>query len=250
MWNRRTGESLQQAIELFKQAVSRDTNYALAYAGLADCYAVLPNYTRLPKQDILPSARVAALKALELDGRLAEPHAALGFINIMDWQWAAADKESKQAIEINPRYATAHHWRSAVFTALAKHQDALMEMLKAQELDPLSPQTQSTLNLALVRQDDRAIQILRIQTATDPSFVYAHAVPAVFIQKERSLQSYRRVRDGAAVAWQWAVLGESLAWLTPAQGGSPTRRILPVPGAPTARVRAPTASRRSAWPGP
>jgi len=187
LWNRRTGEDLKQAIEYFNQAIGKDPSYALAYAGLADCYGVLSEYAGLPTRETYPKARAAALKALELDSSLAEPHAALGFIRaFFDWDWSGAEAEFRRAIALNPNYATAHHWFARVLDSLRRHEQALAESKQAQEIDPLSPVINANLGLELYvnGKEDLAIEVLQKQIALDPSFVVAHdGLGLVYLQK-------------------------------------------------------------------
>ena len=137
-WNRRTAVNLKKAIEQFKIAIDRDPNYALAYAGLADCYGVLNEYAGIPTSETIPQAKAFAERALSLDGQLAEPHASLGFINMQLWQWADAEKELKQAIELNPNYPTAYHWYSIFLKDQGRYDEAAVMIKRAKELDPLS----------------------------------------------------------------------------------------------------------------
>ncbi|MFN2511463.1 MAG: tetratricopeptide repeat protein [Pyrinomonadaceae bacterium] len=137
-WNRRTAENLTKAIEQFKLATDRDPNYALAFVGLADCYAVLNEYAGTPTSETIPQARAYAERALRLDSQLAEPHATLGSVNIQSWQWAEAEREYKRAIEINPNYATAYHWYSILLKDLGRNDEAAAVIKRASELDPLS----------------------------------------------------------------------------------------------------------------
>ena len=110
-WNKRTVKELQKAIEYFQQAVTVDPNYALGYAGLADAYTQFSNFSDVPPREVMPKAKEAALRALSLDDGLAEAHAALGLILILyDYDFAGAEREFKRAIELNPNYATAHHF--------------------------------------------------------------------------------------------------------------------------------------------
>src|SRR5262249_23097190 len=119
-WNRRTAETLKRAGEYFQQAIDKDPGYALAWAGLADCYAVSA-YDLLPPREAIPKAKEAASKALALDDALAEAHAALGFVkNHYDWDWPGAERELKRAIELNPNYATAHQWYSSHLEATGR----------------------------------------------------------------------------------------------------------------------------------
>jgi TolB-like protein/Flp pilus assembly protein TadD len=137
-WNRRTTENLKKAIEQFKLATDRDPNYALAFVGLADCYAVLNEYAGIPTSETVPQSRNYAERALSLDSQLAEPHATLGQVNHQVWQWAEAEKEYKRTIELNPNYATAYHWYSILLKDLGRNDDASKMITRAHELDPLS----------------------------------------------------------------------------------------------------------------
>jgi TolB-like protein len=137
-WNRRTGENVKKAIEQFKAAVDRDSGFALAYAGLADCYVVASTYTGTRGTETLPLARANALRAMELDDALAEPHAAFGYINHFNWNISEAEREFKRAIELNPNYPTGHHWYSRFLRAVGRSDEAWAEIKRAEELDPLS----------------------------------------------------------------------------------------------------------------
>ncbi|NOT48543.1 MAG: protein kinase [Acidobacteria bacterium] len=137
-WNRRTKENLLKAIEQFKIATDRDPNYALAYSGLADCYAVIGEYAGTPTLESLPQATAYAERAIALDGRLAEPHATLGIINKFAWKWKESEIEFKRAIEINPNYATSYHWYSILLRSLGRFEETAAEIKKAEKLDPLS----------------------------------------------------------------------------------------------------------------
>jgi tetratricopeptide (TPR) repeat protein len=137
-WNRRTAENIKKAIEQFKFATDRDPNYALAFVGLADCYAVLNEYAGVPTRETIPHSRVYAEKALALDPQLAEAHASLAMVHEHMWQWADAEKEFKRAIELNPNYPTAYHWYSIFLKNLERNDEAATMIKRAQELDPLS----------------------------------------------------------------------------------------------------------------
>jgi TolB-like protein/Flp pilus assembly protein TadD len=137
-WNRRTAEDLNKAIDQFKIATDRDPNYALAFAGLADCYAVLHDYSGLPTSETAPLAKVYAERALAVDGNLAEAHATLGTVHRQMWRWAEAEIEYKRAIEINPNYPTTYHWYSMLLKELGRTDEAAVMIKKAHELDPLS----------------------------------------------------------------------------------------------------------------
>jgi len=137
-WNRRTAENLKKAIEQFKIATDRDPNYALAFAGLADCYLVSNQYAGTPLSETLPQARAYAERAIAIDERLGEPHSSLGYVNELTWQWAEAEREYKRAIELNPNYATAYHWYSNFLKNLGRWDEAAVMIKRAHEIDPLS----------------------------------------------------------------------------------------------------------------
>ncbi len=137
-WNRRTAENLKKAIEQFKFATDRDPNYALAFVGLADCYAVSSEYAGTPSGEAIPQARVYAERALSLEPQLAEAHASMAMTSEYSWQWAEAEKEFKRAIELNPKYPTAYHWYSIFLKNSGRNDEAATMIKRAAELDPLS----------------------------------------------------------------------------------------------------------------
>ena len=136
-WNRRTGADLRKAIDDFNDAIGKDPNYALAYAGLADCYDLLHEYSELSPKDSYPKAKAAALKALELDDTLGEAHTSLAYSLInYDWDWRSAEREYRRAIQLDPNYATAHQWYAECLSILRRHIEAIAEIKRAQELSP------------------------------------------------------------------------------------------------------------------
>src|ERR1041385_4974316 len=138
-WNKRTGQDLHRAVPFFQQAIEKDPNYALAYTGLADTYALLAVSTNEPARDVMPKAKEAALKALALDDNLAEAHASLGQITeYYDYDFVTAEREYRRAIELNPNYASAHQWFAEHLCALRRNDEALSEIRRALELDPMS----------------------------------------------------------------------------------------------------------------
>lgn len=144
-WNKRTREGVEKGIEYFESAINQDSSYALAYAGLADCYHVAENWGYMSHEDAYAKAKQAALKALELDSNLAEAHVALATTYEADWNWTAAEAEFKRAIELNPNYASARQWYSSMLACLGRAEEGLDEAKKAAEIDPLSPIVTSTL---------------------------------------------------------------------------------------------------------
>jgi serine/threonine-protein kinase len=138
-WNKRNIEGIRKSVELLEQAVALDPKYARAYAALADSYITLSEYGLLPASEAFPKARDAAQKALRIDDSLGEAHTALAMIKASyDWNWKGADETFQRAIELNPNYATAHQWYSEFLAAMGRHNEALSEIRRAQQIDPLS----------------------------------------------------------------------------------------------------------------
>ena len=138
-WNKRTEEALKKGIEYFQQAIEADPGYALAYAGIADCYAVLYFFGDLSPKDCAPRAKAAAIKALEIDDTLAEAHTSLALIKLTyEWDWPGAEREFKKAFKLNANYATTYDWNSIYLASVGRCDDAIAEIKRAQELDPLS----------------------------------------------------------------------------------------------------------------
>ena len=168
-WNKRDVGGLHKALEYFQEAITKDPNYAEAYAGLADSYGLL---------GMMPEAKVAAEKALVLNSDLAEAHTSLGLIApFMDWNWSESKKHFERALSLNPNYATAHHWYAeAYLMPMGQVDDALAELHTAQTLDPLSPVITADLgkDLYLARRYDDAVMQLARALELDPNFVSAH----------------------------------------------------------------------------
>jgi TolB-like protein/Tfp pilus assembly protein PilF len=175
-WNKRTRGDLETAISYFNQAIARDPAYALAYSGLADVYAVLHFFGGNPSETF-PKSNAAARKALELDPTLARPHAVLGNNEMeYDWDFSGGESEFKKAIELDPGDATAHQWYAEKLSLLGRHQEAIAEINRAHELDPLSPVITRVLGgiLAYAGQYDQGIAICKQLTEDNPTFAIAH----------------------------------------------------------------------------
>jgi len=206
--NRRTPESLQQAIEYFHQAVARDPNYARAYAGLADSYGLISGYNLTPRTESMPKARAAALRALQIDDRLAEAHSSLALIaELYDWDWQTAEKEFRRAIELDPNYATAHHWYAEYLGNQGRFDEAFAESERARRLDPLSLiiAADNGAILYFSRQYDPAIEKFRAVLEMEPNFPRAHMVDSAYVQKGMyadalaDIEKWRRVQDGPLI---------------------------------------------------
>jgi serine/threonine protein kinase/tetratricopeptide (TPR) repeat protein len=216
-WNKRTAEDVKKAIDYFDQAVALDPNYALAYAGLADSYGLLPFYTSIPAKEAFSKANVAVMKALDIDENLAEAHAALGFIKMYyDWDWNAAETELKRAVQIKPGYPTAHHWYAEYLLAMGRHEEAIAEIQRARELDPLSLviNAMEAAIFVYARQPDKAIEQCRKTLELDPNFALAHDFMGfAYLEKgmrEEAMEHQKR-RDELGLhrfIYSYALLGE------------------------------------------
>jgi TolB-like protein/Tfp pilus assembly protein PilF len=137
-WNKRDEENLTKAIEQFKGAADKDPNFALAFVGLADCYAVLPFYSSTSSNEEITRAKAYAERAIEIDDSLGEAHTSLGYVNVNLWNWADAEKELKKGVELNPNYGTAHKFYGNYLSEVGRFDEGLAEFKRAQELEPLS----------------------------------------------------------------------------------------------------------------
>lgn len=176
-WNKRTPDDLQRAVPFFQEAIKKDPNYALAYSGLADTYALITAYTNEPSRELMPKAKEAALKALSLDNKLAEGHASLGQITAYyDYDFVTAEREYRRAIELNPNYATAHQWLAEHLATMKRNDEAVAEIRRALELDPLSVIMNRTYADILVdgRKYDEGIEQYKRTIELDPNFPTAH----------------------------------------------------------------------------
>jgi TolB-like protein/DNA-binding winged helix-turn-helix (wHTH) protein/Tfp pilus assembly protein PilF len=210
-WNKRTADGLKVALAYFNQAIEEDPKYAQAYSGLADTYALLGDwqYAVMTPKEAFPKAKSAAIRALELDNALGEAHNSLAFVlDGFDWDLDSGGKEFRRAIELNPGYATAHHWYAWHLSLLGRYDEAIAEMRKAENLDPLSLIINSDLAelLVLAHSYDESIQQSRKTIEMDPNFALAHnQLAQAYLQKH--------------------IYGEAIAEMQKAvqlSGGSPT----------------------------
>jgi adenylate cyclase len=176
-WNSRSENEINRAIKYFEEAVGRDPRYALAYAGLADCYSILGYYGFRRAAVVYPRAKELAEKALSLDETIAEPHASLGQALMQYYfDWQRSGSELDRALELNPSYATAHFWRATHYMELGQIDNSLAQVRKAVELDPLSMiiLTDAARDLYLARRYDESIDQYRRSLEVDPNFPIAH----------------------------------------------------------------------------
>jgi tetratricopeptide (TPR) repeat protein len=178
LWSKRTEESLKKSIGFFESALRNDANYAQAYTGLADSYATLAFLEFMAPHEAYPKARDAVERALALDAKLAEAHTSLGLIKFQyDWDWKGAEQEFNEAIRLNPNYAPAHHFFADYLKAMGRFEEALAEIEKAQELDPLSLAISAGVGhvLYLSGRYDEAIEQYRKAVDLEPGFMMTHA---------------------------------------------------------------------------
>ncbi|HET9410174.1 MAG TPA: tetratricopeptide repeat protein [Candidatus Sulfotelmatobacter sp.] len=176
-WNKRTPESLNQALEAFNQAIAHDPNYSNAYVGLADCYNLLREFSAMPANEAYFKAFAAAKKAVELDPQSSEAHASLAFATFFGmWDAADAEREFRRAIQLDPNNAKAHHWYATFLNALGRHDEALSEIEGARKLDPDSPSILADKGDLLWSggHHEQALQLLKQLEAADPNFLSPH----------------------------------------------------------------------------
>lgn len=201
-WNKRTGAGLRKAIEYFEQAIDRDPQYAPAYAGLADAYAVLPYFSEVSGDEAASKAKTAAERAVHLDETIADAHGVLGFVNTIYLDLDSAEREYNRALQLNPNGATLHHWYSFVLWDTNRREEALAELERARQLDPLSLviNTDYAAILCAAQQRDRAIVLLKKAIELDPNFADAHRTLAIaYSQKGLAAQAISEARRGLAL---------------------------------------------------
>jgi len=176
-WNKRTEENVQIGLDYFQQAVDLDPGYSLAWVGIADTWIFRGWYSRLAPREAFPKAKSAAMRALALDSTLAEAHASMAHIHLeFDYDWDAAEREYRRAIELDPRYPIAHHWYGGFLSAMGRHDEALRQAETARALDPLSLiiQTWVGLRYYFAGKYEEAIAEYRKALELDQDFAPAH----------------------------------------------------------------------------
>jgi serine/threonine protein kinase/tetratricopeptide (TPR) repeat protein len=222
-WNKRGKADVIKSIEYFEKAIEVDPNYALAYAGLSDAYDILGGNSFWPAEKAYAKAKPAALKALQIDDKLAEAHTSLaGILWTYDWDFTGAEKEFKLAIELNPGYATAHNYYGSYLSNLARHEEAIREIKIARDLDPLSPRISANVGWILyaARRYDQALEELNKALEVDPNHsvthIYLGMVYEAMGKYEDAIKSYLRyielsggMKDGeAGIAGCYALMGK------------------------------------------
>jgi adenylate cyclase len=202
LWSQRDSASMQRSVQFFEDAIRKDPGYALAYVGAADAYGVMAANSQMAPAQAVPLAEAAVTRALELDPRLAEAHASLGLVKSRcEWDWRSGEQEFRRAIELNPSYATAHHWAGATLMVLGRFEEADAELRKAQLLDPLSLMITEGLaeNFYYWRRYDEAIeQVKRIQQIEQRPGMGSSLLVAAFAQKGMYREAIATAQEYAA----------------------------------------------------
>ena len=216
-WNKRTAEGLKIALAYFNQAIEEDPKYAPAYSGLADTYSLLGDwqYAAMTPKEALPKAKASAIRALELDNALGEAHNSLAFcLDGFDWDIKSAGMEFQRAIALNPGYATAHHWYAWHLSLLGNYDEAIAEMRKAQDLDPLSLIINADLAelLVLAHSYDESIRQSRKTIEMDPNFALAHnQLAQAYLQKHMNDEAVAELRKAAQLSGESPTVMANLA---------------------------------------
>jgi len=215
-WNKRTAAGLRTAVGYFDQAIAEDPHYAQAYSGLADTYALLGDweYAVMTPREALPRAKAAAARALELDDTLCEAHTSLAFcLDAFDWDFPAAEREFRRGLELNPGYATAHHWY-AWHLALGRRAEAIPEMRRAQSLDPLSLIINADLAelLLISRLYDQSIAQSRQTIEMDAAFGLAHnQLAQAYLQKQLDQDAIAELKEAIRLSGDSPTITANLA---------------------------------------
>lgn len=203
-WNKRLAAGLQKASEYFHLAIAVDPDYALAYAGIADCHNMLSFFSGFAPKECYPRARDAAAKALALDETLAEAHASLAMVEMMsDWNWTSAEQRFQRALQLNPTYTPARQWYAKLLTALGRHEEAIAEIKQAQNQDPLSLITGAVVGFVhyYARQYDQAIYYSQKNIELDPHFPLTYwALGWSYQQKAMYAEAYATFQKAASLS--------------------------------------------------
>jgi TolB-like protein/Tfp pilus assembly protein PilF len=194
-WNKRTSEGLQRATDFFHKAITADPRFALAYAGLADCYNLLPGYgyTELPARISFARARKLANRAVDIDPELPEAHTALAYELTHEWKWDEAEREFQQALQENPNYATGHQWYACYLATVGRHEQALAEIRRAEDLDPTSLIINGWVGMILCYGDrlDEAVEQAQETVRMDPDFAVSHFFLGIIYRRKDQLDKAR-----------------------------------------------------------
>lgn len=221
-WNKRSAESLERALQCFREAVGVDPDYAEAYAGMADCHAVYPIYADTPASESFPLARAEAERALELAPDIAAPHASLAYTHLLyDWDWERSEAGFRRALELDPHYATAHHWFATLLSALKRHDEAIGHLERALSDDPLSLVIHSDLAFALyfAGRSEEALRECERALDLDPTFAYAYFVSGLALAATGRVHEAMDAGRSAVAASGGAAAMRALSGYTLARAG-------------------------------
>lgn len=229
-WGKRTREGFEKASDNFRQAIDLDPAYGRAYAGLADCQLLMGAYGYYPQLEMLPKAKATALRALELEPRLAEAHATLALVaQNLDWDWKSVEEHYREAIRLAPSYSTAHHWYAEFLSILGRFDESRREFARAREIDPISPiiQIDEAQLCFFQRQYDRSLSLLEKVARTDPSFGLARERMArAYMMLGRDDDAWREIQSLPECADPQGVCRLTwTAWL-PGRGRQGSRKAL------------------------
>jgi len=206
-WNKRTGDAVKKGLDYFNQAIELDPVYGLAYAGIADSYAMMVFNIMISPRDGLLKARAAATRALELDERLAEARSSLAFVKLFyDWDWAGAEQEFQRTFELDSNYSIARQWYAMELAALGRHKEAVRETERGLQIDPLSLSINATSSLLLyfVRQYDEGLEQGMATVDMDPNFFASHFVSALALEQTGQLEkAIAEFKASADLSGRW-----------------------------------------------
>jgi len=221
LWNKRTAESMQKALESFHQAIGIDPDYALAYTGISDCYMIIGTYF-MPPRVAFTRARDAALKAMEIDPDRAEVHNSLAFIKEkLERDWNGAEEEYKRSLEIDPNYTWAHHWYSLYLGTMGRHEESLAEIRRGLAIDPTSAPLNMIYGMLfhLARSFDRAAEVLEKVISLDPTYVLAYVYLGLsHVEKGEYEEGLVKLRQAADLAGQAPFFLQAVGYAYAASG--------------------------------
>ena len=232
-WSKRTDEEFRKAIPYFSKAIAEDPNYALAHAGLADCLLLLGLFGAEDPRFVMPQAKEAALKAIQVDETLGEAYASLAQVKLTyDWDWQGAELDFQEAIRLSPTYSTAYHWHAEYLEAVGQIEEGLIELKKARDLDPLSLVINTSLGRSFyfARRYDEAIEHLDRAIELEPGFFRAHLLLGlVYLCKSmyaEAIVELEKARQNNENSWTLAGLGYAHALLgAPAEADKVLKRL-------------------------
>jgi TolB-like protein/Tfp pilus assembly protein PilF len=203
LWNRRTEEGMRRSIALYEEAIRRDPDYAMAYAGVADSYVMLACRGMMSAKDTFRKARAAARKALELEADLGEAHGALAHVRLHDWDWEELDRDFKRAIELHPAQPIVYYWYGEYLMSMGRPEEAIAVTRRALQADPQSPVIGASLGmiLYLARRYDEAVQVLQRAHEIDPGHFLPHLrLGLVYLQQNRHTEAIRELESAVRLA--------------------------------------------------